>query len=311
MLVYDNILCVSVQRSYAYKFGNIMKIEESSYATKQGSNVGVNHNKKNRKLTDAKPEDTSSAATKHTTLKEEAKSLFFVVFIAIMIRIFILEPFFIPSGSMRDTLLEGDYVFATKYSYGFSKHSFLFLTPEFLHGRMLASKPERGDIIIFTLDKRYIKRLIGLPGDKIQMLGGVLYINDKAVEREYIGNILNENGHEYKRYLEVLPNGVQYYAQYSTSMPYIGNADNTKAFIVPEGKYFMMGDNRNESNDSRLELGMVPFENLIAKAQFIFFSAKEWLWLGNADISTQLMQIPKWFGSMRWNRFFKSVYALQ
>ena len=252
--------------------------------------------------------------TKHTTLKEEAKSLLFVAFIAIMIRTLIMEPFFIPSGSMRDTLREGDYVFATKYSYGYSKYSFLFITPEFMKGRVLESKPERGDIIIFRpphkMDMRFIKRLIGLPGDKVQMISGVLYINDKAIDREFVGKVTNENGDEYKRYIEILPNGVKYYAQYATSKMRAGLSDNTPVFNVPEGEYFFMGDNRNESDDSRANLGFVPSENLIAKAQFIFFSTKEWLWLGKGDMTDQLAQVPKWLGSMRWSRFFKSVYGL-
>ncbi len=256
-----------------------------------------------------------TSTTKRTTLKEEAKSLLFVVFIAIMIRTLIMEPFFIPSGSMRDTLREGDYVFATKYNYGYSKFSFLFITPEFIKGRMLESKPERGDIVIFKLpnkmEKRFIKRLIGMPGDKIQMVSGILYINDKAIEREYLGKILNENGNEYKRYLEVLPNGAKYYAQYAISPTHSGLGDNTQAFNVPEGEYLMMGDNRNESNDSRIDLGFVPFENFIAKAQFIFFSTKEWLWLDNSSVSDQIAQVSKWLGSMRWIRFFKSVYSLE
>jgi len=252
--------------------------------------------------------------TNRTTLAEEAKSLLLVAFIAIIIRTFILEPFVIPSGSMKDTLREGDYVFATKYNYGYSKHSFLFLTPEFMNGRILETKPERGDIIIFKLPNktpsRFIKRLIGLPGDKVQMVGGILYINDKPIEREYVGKIINENGDEFKRYLEILPNGAKYYAQYALFQPQAGSSDNTKAFHVPMGEYFFMGDNRNESNDSRIELGFIPSENFVAKAQFIFFSTKEWLWLDNSSISEQLAQIPKWLGSMRWSRFFKSVYSL-
>ena len=241
--------------------------------------------------------------TRRTTLAEEAKSLLFVAFIAIIIRTLIIEPFFIPSGSMKDTLREGDYVFATKYNYGYSKFSFLFITPEFITGRMLESKPERGDIIIFKpphkMDTRFIKRLIGLPGDKIQMVSGILYINDKPIEREFIGKTANENGDEFKKYLEILPNGTKYHAQYALSDKSRGLADNTKAFTVPEGNYFFMGDNRNESDDSRSNLGFVPFENFIAKAQFIFFSTKEWLWIDNSGIIEQLAQVPKWFGSMR------------
>lgn len=258
----------------------------------------------------AEAQKTNSKTTKRTTLAEEAKSLLFVAIIAIVIRTLIIEPFVIPTGSMRDTLLEGDYIFSTKYSYGYSKHSFLFLTPEFLKGRILETKPERGDIIIFMTDKRYIKRLIGLPGDKVQMVGGILYLNDKPLDRQYIGKVKNENGDEYKRYLEIMPNGVEYHAQYALSERSSGMTDNTKAFNVPEGHYFFMGDNRNESNDSRVELGFIPFESFIGKAQFVFFSTKEWLWLGKGGISDQLAQVPKWLGSIRWKRLFRNVYSL-
>ena len=248
---------------------------------------------------------------------QEAKSLLFIIFIALVIRTLILEPFFIPSSSLKATLLEGDYVFATKYDYGYSKHSFLLLTPHFIKGRILATNPQSGDIIIFrsdhNMDMRYIKRLIGLPGDKVQMISGIIYINDKPVQREYLGKFTDEDGRAYKRYLETLPNGRKYYSLYipDEEKHSINYSDNTKAFYVPEGHYFFMGDNRNDSNDSRADLGFIPFENIIAKAQFIFFSTKEKLWLGNSDFTTQVKQIYKWISSTRVKRLFKSIYSLE
>lgn len=259
---------------------------------------------------------------KSNSVAQEAKSLLLIAIIALFIRTFIIEPFFIPTGSMKQTLLNYEYVFATKYNYGYSKHSFLFLTPQFIKGRFLDTSPEPGDIIIFksnhdNFDKRYIKRLIGIPGDKIQMVSGVLYINDNPVSREYLGNIVGAKDEKgkmttYKKYVEVLPNGIKhntYYLPEEVKRGY-NPLDNTKAFIVPEGNYFFMGDNRNESNDSRLDIGFVPSENLIAKAQFILFSTEELLWLDHGGFMKQIEQIYHWLASIRWSRLFHSVYGL-
>ncbi len=260
---------------------------------------------------------------KTTSLKQEAKSLLLIAIIALFIRTFIMEPFFVPTGSMKQTLLEGDYPFATKYSYGYSKYSFLFFTPHFIKERFLATEPNRGDIVIFKSihdngEKRYIKRLIGIPGDKIQMISGVLYINDKPIDREYVGNITGvdgikgEKGLVYKKYIETLPNGVKYNAYYfpEDKKHGLNMLDNTKVFNVPEGHYFFIGDNRNESNDSRLDIGFVPFENLIAKAQFIMFSTGKYLWLDHGGFTEQIEQIYHWLASIRWSRLFHSVYGL-
>jgi signal peptidase I len=259
----------------------------------------------------------SAQQQKTTSLVQEAKSLVLIAIIALFIRTFIIEPFFIPTGSMKQTLLDYEYVFATKYNYGYSKHSFLFLTPQFIKGRFLDTEPEPGDIIIFKSnhdngEKRYIKRLIGGPGDKIQMVSGVLYINDKPLPREYLGNVTGENGSIYKKYAEILPNGVKYNAYYlpEERKREYNILDNTKAFNVPEGNYFFMGDNRNESNDSRLEIGFVPFENLIAKAQFLLFSTEKLLWLPNDGVVKQIEQVYHWLASIRWHRLFHSIYGL-
>lgn len=253
-----------------------------------------------------------------TTILEEAKSLGYIVLIAIIIRTLIVEPFFIPTGSMKDTLLNYDYIFSTKYSYGYSKYSMLFVHPNFWHGRVLEQKPERGDIVIFRpphkMDLRYIKRLIGLPGDKIQLINDVVYINDIALEHKYIETFTDRNGVSYKRYLEKLPNGLEYYVlnlvHHKNKLGLSLRYNNTKVFYVPEGHYFFLGDNRDESADSRVDLGFVPFENFIAKAQFIFFSTGELLWLDSPTFIEQIKQVYYWVTSVRFNRLFKTVYSL-
>ena len=177
---------------------------------------------------------------------------------------------------MRPTLLEGDYLFVTKWAYGYSRHSLPFSPPLF-SGRIWGSEPERGDVVVFKFPPNpsidYIKRVVGLPGDKIQMREGVLYINDKAVEREKIGEIDDPDITEMDRpvdvYRETLPNGVSYETLDLTAN---GIGDNTREFIVPEGHYFMMGDNRDNSADSRFSVGFVPAENLVGRANIIFFS---------------------------------------
>lgn len=253
----------------------------------------------------------------HNSFWQEMKSLFYIGIIALLIRTFIMEPFFIPSPSMEKTLLDGDYVFATKYSYGYSKHSFLFYAPNFIENRFLASEPRRGDIIIFrsnhdNLQRRYIKRLIGLPGDKIQMISGILYINDKPVGKEFEESLKDKKGTTYKKYKETLPNGISHNTYYlGDNEPSVRKLlDTTKAFNVPEGHYFFMGDNRNNSDDSRFSIGFVPFENLIAKAQFILFATEQRLWNSNFTITEQIAQFYHWIASIRFNRMFRSVYEL-
>ncbi|MEC9244691.1 MAG: signal peptidase I [Nitratireductor rhodophyticola] len=196
--------------------------------------------------------------------------------LALVIRTFLFQPFSIPSGSMRPTLLEGDYLFVTKWAYGYSRHSLPFSPPLF-SGRIWGSEPERGDVVVFKFPPNpsvdYIKRVVGMPGDKIQMREGELYINDKAVEREKIGQIDDPDITEMDRpvdvYRETLPNGVSYETLDLTAN---GIGDNTREFIVPEGHYFMMGDNRDNSADSRFSVGFVPAENLVGRANIIFFS---------------------------------------
>ncbi|MGI4776308.1 MAG: signal peptidase I [Janthinobacterium lividum] len=242
-------------------------------------------------------------------------SFTYVVIFALLIRIFVVELFFVPTGSMKLTILENDYIFSTKYSYGFSKHSFPFSPPIF-KGRIFATAPERGDIVIFRppmkMDIRYIKRLVGLPGDKIQLIDDLIYINDQPIKREEMGVVKDEKGNSYEKYKETLPNEMSYYS-YKTLQKYSNSAENkfgnTEIFYVPSDKYFFLGDNRDESNDSRVDLGFVPFENFIAKGQLVFFSTKDLLWLEDGPITQVVTRAWTWLSSIRINRIFKSIYA--
>lgn len=253
-----------------------------------------------------------------TKQSKEFLSFIFVIFLAMMIRIFIMELFFVPTASMKATILENDYIFSTKYSYGYSKYSLPF-SPDLFNNRIFASTPERGDIIIFrppnNMSIRYIKRLIGLPGDKIQLINDLIYINDKPIERNKVDTYQSEAGRIYTKFKETLPNGVNYFSYKlnndnlsSTDMLRINTFSTTNIFYVPEGKYFFLGDNRDESGDSRFDLGYVPFENFIAKAQFIIFSTKETLWDSNIGIIGQILRIGTWISSIRFDRLFLSLY---
>lgn len=226
--------------------------------------------------------------------------------IAMVFRSLFYVPFHIPSGSMRMTLLEGDYIFVNKMAYGYSRYSFPFgARIPYFSGRILAGEPERGDVIVFrkpndpTTD--YIKRLIGLPGDKVQVNGGVVYINDRAVPRykaEEAVSVDNMGVHRrIPQYVEELPNGRMYQVLDDTQL---GEVDFTEPYRVPEGHYFFMGDNRDHSADSRYlnDVGFVPFENLIGRAEIIFFST---------DGSAHIWEIWKWASTLRIDRFFRSI----
>ncbi len=222
--------------------------------------------------------------------------------LALVIRTLLFQPFSIPSGSMRPTLLEGDYLFVTKWAYGYSKHSLPFSPPLF-EGRIWGSEPERGDVVVFkfppdpSLD--YIKRVIGLPGDTIQMIDGQLQINGEAVPRELVDELDNPDITEMARPVEVwretLPNGVSY-DTLDLSPNSIG--DNTREFQVPEGHYFMMGDNRDNSTDSRFSVGYVPADHLVGRANIIFFSMS-----GGASP----LEIWRWPSELRFSRLFDMV----
>ena len=230
------------------------------------------------------------------------KSIFIAIFIALLIRSFIFEPFNIPSGSMKPNLLVGDFIFVSKYSYGFSKHSLPFSIP-LIPGKIFSNTPERGDVVVFKTPENnrtdYIKRVIGLPGDKIEIKNGIIFINGSEILRKKLNDFIdtdnktsNKRVRMYNEYffnkeiniLDITDNGI---------------ADNTQLFNVPENHFFVMGDNRDNSQDSRFisTVGFIPYENLVGKAQFIFFS------LENA----RFLQIWKWPSSIRYERIFQKI----
>jgi signal peptidase I len=253
-----------------------------------------------------------TATKKHSTLFKELRDLVFIILIALFIRSFIIEPFYVPTGSLKPNLLEGEYVVSTKYSYGYSKYSLPWFIPLF-NGRIFFSAPERGDVIIFWPPggtDRYIKRLIGLPGDKIQIIDGIININDKPIAKNYIEEITLEDNVNYLKYSEILPNDVKYNI-IEIKDPIKGKRYyNSKVYNVPKGHYFFMGDNRDNSIDSRVDLGYVPEENLISKARFIWLSMKKQLLLPTWNIFEQIpriLQIPSWLASIRFNRIFSNL----
>jgi signal peptidase I len=235
-------------------------------------------------------------------LGETVSVIIQALILALVIRTFLFQPFSIPSGSMRPTLLEGDYLFVTKWAYGYSRYSLPF-APDIFSGRIWGSAPKRGDVVVFkfppdpSLD--YIKRVIGLPGDRVQMKHDELYINGTVVPRKKIGQINNPDITEVDRpvdvYRETLPNGVSYDTLDLTPN---GLGDDTREFVVPPGHYFMMGDNRDNSSDSRFSVGYVPAENLVGHANIIFFSIaggasplEVWKWPTQLRVSRLLTMI--------------------
>lgn len=234
---------------------------------------------------------------------ETVRTVIYAVLLALVIRVFAYEPFSIPSGSMIPTLLIGDYLFVSKFSYGYSRHSLPWSLP-IIDGRIMAGQPERGDVVVFKLpaDNKtdYIKRVIGLPGDKIQVKGGILHINSKPVKREKVGEFQAPIYAGYNirvtEYVETLPNGVKHRIWEERDD---GFDDNTNVYTVPPGRYFMMGDNRDSSRDSRYpEVGFVPFENLIGRAEFLFYSH---------DDSAEIWEFWNWPGTIRFSRIFHGI----
>ena len=240
--------------------------------------------------------------SKNSNFFGNIKSIIIAIFIALLIRSFIFEPFNIPSGSMKPNLLVGDFIFVSKYSYGFSKHSLPFSIP-IISGKLFSNTPERGDVVVFKTPENnrtdYIKRVIGLPGDKIEIKNGIIFINGSEILRKKLNDFIdtdnktsNKRVRMYNEYffnkeiniLDITDNGI---------------ADNTQLFNVPENHFFVMGDNRDNSQDSRFisTVGFIPYENLVGKAQFIFFS------LENA----RFLQIWKWPNSIRYERIFQKI----
>ena len=234
--------------------------------------------------------------------KNNIFSILVAIFVALLIRSFIFEPFNIPSGSMKPNLLVGDFIFVSKWSYGYSKHS-LPLSIPVIPNKIFSKIPERGDIVVFKTPENnrtdYIKRVIGLPGDKIEIKNGIIFINGSEILRKKLNDFIdtdnktsNKRVRMYNEYffnkeiniLDITDNGI---------------ADNTQLFNVPENHFFVMGDNRDNSQDSRFitTVGFIPYENLVGKAQFIFFS------LENA----RFLQIWKWPQSIRYERIFQKI----
>ena len=247
---------------------------------------------------------TTGTKRKEGGFGESVRVIVHALIIALVIPTFLFQPFNIPSGSMKATLLVGDYLFVSKYSYGYSRYSIPFSPPLF-SGRILSSGPERGDIAVFRLPKDdstdYIKRVIGLPGDRIRMIDGLLHINGQPLKRERIDDYIETEetprATRIKRWRETLPNGVTY-----TTLDLIDNGfyDNTQEYVVPTGQYFMMGDNRDNSTDSRVlsQVGYVPLENFVGRAQLIFFSVAE---------GERAWQFWLWPWTVRWNRLLSIV----
>jgi signal peptidase I len=237
------------------------------------------------------------------------KTIVWAVLIAIGIRTVAFEPFNIPSGSMIPSLLIGDYLFVSKYSYGYSRFSLPgWLTDVDIFGeRIFFRPPERGDVAVFKLPRDsktdYIKRIIGLPGDRIQVKGGVLHINGEPVKRERIGDWVDSDGGSTTRvaqFIETLPNGRKHRIIEVTDR---GEYDDTPVYVVPAGKYFAMGDNRDNSLDSRVPqdrngVGFVPAENLVGRAEFLFFSTN-----GTA----RFWEVWKWPTAIRYGRLFNGI----
>ena len=239
-----------------------------------------------------------------SSIIDNLKTLFYAFIIAIIIRSFLLQPFYIPSSSMEPNLLIGDRLFVTKYSYGYSKHSFPF-SPNIFTGRILFSKPKRGDVVVFKTpaDNRtdYIKRLIGLPGDEIQFIDGDLYINNNQVLKTAVksNQVIFCGSSQTKTVFfdEKLSNGKTYKAVYNSDNSF----QNSDKFIIPKKHFFLLGDNRDCSKDSRFlsEVGYVHQDNLVGKAQFLFFSS---------DYRVgSILKFWDWGNIIRFNRFFKKI----
>ena len=236
------------------------------------------------------------------SLLNNLKSIFLAIFIAILIRSFIFEPFNIPSGSMKPNLLVGDFIFVSKWSYGYSKHSLPFSIP-LIPKKIFSKFPSRGDIVVFKtpFDNRtdYIKRVIGLPGDKIKVVNGNIIINGRTILRKKIEDFIDtdKNGKKFRlrQYKELF-----YYLEFNTiDLTDKGLVDNTIEYVVPNDHFFVMGDNRDNSQDSRFlnKVGYIPMDNLIGKAQYIFFSLE----------NSRFFELWKWPKSIRYKRLIEKI----
>lgn len=253
-----------------------------------------------------KSHTTAATQPQGESIGEFVRTIIFAFIIAMLIRTVAFEPFNIPSSSMVPTLLIGDFLFVSKYSYGYGSAGTFWSVPDF-KGRVFDREPARGDVIVFKWphdnSTDYIKRLIGLPGDRIQMRHGILYINDMAVPRDRLSVPVPLPHNEsvpanITDYQEHLPGGVTHIIRKEgDEMP----LDNTEVFVVPAHHYFFMGDNRDNSEDSRAKnggVGFVPEENLVGKAEFLFFSL---------DGDTHFWEVWKWPKAVRWDRLFTKI----
>ncbi len=246
----------------------------------------------------------SKAKRKPSALVENIKTIVYAGLIALVVRTFLFEPFNIPSGSMLPTLQIGDYLFVSKYSYGYSRYSFPFGWPPF-SGRIFKSMPDRGDVAVFkyppdpSID--YIKRIVGLPGDTVQVRDGLLYINGQLCPRQAEGDyVTDEDGIHMvlRRYVETLPDGVKHDILKATDQ---GEMNNTPVYQVPPNRLFAMGDNRDNSADSRFMngVGFVPMDNLVGRAEIIFFSF---------DAEYPWWEVWEWPFEVRWSRILMRVH---
>ena len=235
---------------------------------------------------------------------DNIKTIFYALVIAIVIRSLFIQPFYIPSSSMEPTLLIGDRLFVTKYSYGYSKHSFPF-SPPIIKGRIFSNSPQAGDVVVFKTpaDNRtdYIKRLIGLPGDAIQFISGDIFLNNNQILKSRISKTdiiyCGKQTIEVNTFKETLPNGKIHNTVYLKNFSF----QNSDVFKVPNKHYFFLGDNRDCSKDSRYltSVGYVHEDNLVGKAQFIFFSSD--FRIGS------IFSFWNWHKTIRFDRFFKRI----
>lgn len=252
-----------------------------------------------------RPKNAEASLKDSEEVSEFFKTAVIAVLLALLIRTFLYEPFNIPSGSMLPTLLVGDYLFVSKPAYGYSRHSFPFGIADF-EGRMMEDRPKRGDVIVFKLPSNtsvdYIKRIVAMPGETVQVIRGRLYINGEQVEREPIGLSESDENGEYidqklMEYIETLPGGIMHRI-YEVSDN--ADLDNTQKYVVPEDHYFVMGDNRDNSQDSRVQslVGFVPFENIVGRADILFFSIEE---------SAKFYNPLSWKDTIRFSRILDKI----